>query len=89
MGLTPSDGEIERAIFGLLDQRAAGRTICPSEAARVLAGKDDFRPYMQHVRDVAASMADRGELEVTQRGVVVDVRSARGPVRLRRPTPRG
>ena len=75
----------EDLIRSLLAQRGPGKTICPSEVARALAGAGDFRPLMAHVRDVAASMADRGELEVTQRGMVVDVRAARGPVRLRTP----
>jgi hypothetical protein len=60
-----------------------GRTICPSEAARALA--EDWRPLMQPVRDVAAGMVDEGRLEVTQKGEVVDPRSARGAIRLRLP----
>ena len=74
-------------IRSLLDERGPDKTICPSEVARVLAGAGDFRPHMEHVREVAAEMAARGELEVTQRGVVVDVRRARGPVRLRAVSP--
>ncbi len=76
--------EIEAQILGLLDRRAEGRTICPSEAARALAG--DWRPLMPEVRDVAYGMADEGRLEVTQSGRVVDGRSARGAIRLRRPS---
>ena len=81
----PSPGQARDAILDLLAQRAAGRTICPSEAARALGGDDGFRPLMPLVREAAASMADAGELEVTQRGTVVDGRSARGPIRLRLP----
>jgi hypothetical protein len=81
----PSPGEIERTIDALLDRRAAGRTICPSEAARALAG--DWRPLMDPVRERAFAMADEGRLEVTQKGEVVDGRTARGPIRLRRPAP--
>ena len=76
--------EIERTIDALLDQRAEGKTICPSEAARALAA--DWRPLMQPVRDVASAMVDDGRLEVTQKGEVVDGRTARGAIRLRRPT---
>ncbi len=36
-------------------------------------------------RTIAELLAARGALEVTQRGVVVDPASARGPIRLRRP----
>ena len=81
----PASERIEATIAELLAARAPGRTICPSEAARALAGEDDFRPLMDAVRARAAQMAWRGELEVTQRGVVVDPLTARGPIRLRRP----
>ena len=85
MALTaPSASEIEQAILGLLGRRAAGRTICPSEAARALA-PDDWRPLMEPVRDAAYAMADEGRVEVTQGGEVVDGRAARGPIRLRLP----
>lgn len=77
-----TDG-LEHAIADLLDQRAAGKTICPSEAARAVGGKE-WRELMPEARLAAARMADRGEVQVTQKGQVVDVRSARGPVRIRR-----
>ena len=75
--------EIERAILALLERRAEGKTICPSEAARALA--EDWRPLMQPVRDTAFAMADDGRLEITQSGRVVDGRTARGAIRLRLP----
>lgn len=75
---------IERTIRDLLAQRAEGKTICPSEAARALYGDDGFRPHMDAVRAVAFDLADAGSIEVTQGGEVVDGRSARGPIRLRR-----
>ena len=75
--------EIERAIDALLDRRAEGKTICPSEAARALAS--DWRPLMEPVRQVAYAMVDEGRLQVTQKGEVVDGRTARGAIRLRRP----
>jgi hypothetical protein len=75
--------EIERTILDLLAQRDAGRTICPSDAARALA--DDWRPLMQPVRDTASAMADDGRLQVTQGGAIVDARTARGAIRLRLP----
>lgn len=78
---------IEETILRLLAARAPGRTICPSEAARALGGDDDaaWRPLMEPVREAARAMVARGELEVTQRGQVVDPVSARGPIRLRLP----
>ncbi len=79
-----SDEQIERTILELLAQRDPGKTICPSDAARALAG-DAFRPLMEPVRRVARDLVARGELEVTQSGRVVDIDTARGPIRLRVP----
>jgi hypothetical protein len=79
----PDRASAERAILDLLEARAPGRTICPSEAARVLGGDDGFREHMPLVRKAAAALRDRGLVEVTQRGEPVDPASARGPIRLR------
>jgi hypothetical protein len=70
------------AILDLLAKRDPDKTICPSEAARVLAGDGDFRPYMEPVREAAARLADAGRVEVTQKGRRVDVADVRGPIRL-------
>lgn len=82
---TPAEAEAETAIRALLERRARGKTICPSEAARALGGDEGFRPLMPVVRSAARTMVARGELEVTQRGQPVDLDSARGPIRLRLP----
>lgn len=84
--MAPADeAAIERTILELLDARGAGKTICPSEAARVLGGDDGFRELMDDVRGVARKLVARGALEVTQRGEIVDPVAARGPIRLRLP----
>lgn len=74
--------EIEAAILRLLARREAGRTICPSEVARAVFGDAAFREHMDDVRDVSFALADREAITVTQRGAVVDGRTARGPIRL-------
>lgn len=79
----PAPAQIEAVIETLLARRGQGKTICPSEAARALAGEQDFRPLMDPVRATAAAMVARGTLEVTQGGKVVDLATARGPIRLR------
>lgn len=73
-------------ILALLSQRSPGATICPSDAARhVYAGADEgWRALMQPARDAAAMLADEGAVEVFQRGQVVDIRTATGPVRIGR-----
>jgi uncharacterized protein DUF3253 len=70
-------------ILELLERRAPGQTICPSDAARALAGSG-FRPLMPAARAAAGDLVGTGEIEVTQRGDVVDIAQARGPIRLRR-----
>lgn len=81
------EGErLEQAILALLAQRAAGATICPSEAARAL-GEDDWRARMEPSRAAARRLAAQGLVEVLQRGQRVDPDTARGPIRLRRRSP--
>ncbi len=85
--MNATDERIAAAIFALLDARAAsGGTICPSEAARSLAGDEAaWRALMPEVRRVAAVLAQAGALRVTQQGEEVDALGARGPIRLGRP----
>ncbi|MCW2582283.1 MAG: uncharacterized protein JWQ53_1073 [Klenkia sp.] len=78
------DRRLEQAIGELLDARAATSSICPSDAARAV-GDDDWRDLMPAARAAAGRLAAAGEVQVTQKGVVVDVTTARGPVRVRRP----
>ena len=75
--------EARGAILDLLARRDAGKTICPSDAARTLGGDDGFRPLMPVVRDAARELVAEGRIEVTQRGRPVDLDTARGAIRLR------
>lgn len=77
------DARLEQAIGELLDLRRAGTTICPSEAARRVA-PEQWRELMPAARAAAGRLAAAGHVEVTQGGEVVDVATARGPVRIRR-----
>ncbi len=80
------DAAIAATIDALIDARADGATICPSEVARALAsGGDAWRPAMPAVRRVAARLARAGRIVVTRRGTVVDAESPDGPIRLGRP----
>ena len=75
--------ELEAAIRTLLAGRAPESTICPSDAARA-GGGDDWRVLMDPVREAARRLVACGEIVVTQHGHVVDLASAKGPIRLRR-----
>ena len=58
-----------------------GSTICPSDAARAVGGPQ-WRDVVTLVREVAHDLAEQRVVVVTQKGEIVDVREARGPVRI-------
>ncbi len=74
---------LEAAILALLAARADTATICPSDAARAVA-PDSWRPLMDPARSAAAKLVASGDVEITQGGGVVDLSTARGPIRIRR-----
>ena len=80
------DLALEQQVLHLLGARAPGATICPSEAARAVGGLS-WRQLMEPARAAAQRLVARGEVEITQRGRVVDGSTARGPVRIRRVEP--
>jgi len=67
----------------LLRHRDADKTICPSDAARVVGG-EAWRDTMDAARDAARELAAGGLIEVRQRGVKVELDEVKGPVRLAR-----
>ncbi len=81
----PDDARLEQTVLDLLAQRRAGATICPSEVARAVAADGQaWRDLMDPVRAAVGRLVDRDEVDVTQGGEVVDLASARGPIRVRR-----
>jgi hypothetical protein len=75
----------ERAILDVLAARA-GKSICPSEAARALTGspKDSsWRRGMAPVRLAYMRLAAAGRIEILRKGKPVTPEAARGVVRLR------
>jgi hypothetical protein len=78
----------------LLDSRQYPKTICPSEIARAFSaaelqtlGASEWRNTMDAVRQVMWEKREAGEVEVMQKGEVVDAESLediRGPMRLRK-----
>ncbi|WP_028644735.1 DUF3253 domain-containing protein [Nocardioides sp. URHA0020] len=77
------DERLQQSILDLLGARRPGATICPSDAARAVGGAE-WRPLMDRARDAAQRLVDTGDVVITQGGEVVDLASARGPVRIRR-----
>lgn len=79
------DAQIVATIRALLTRRLPEQSICPSEVARALSGDEArWRALMPQIRSVAADLAGRDVVQISQRGEVVDVRTVRGPVRLKR-----
>jgi hypothetical protein len=77
------EGRLAAAMRTLLRHREPSSTICPSDAARVVAG-DRFRTVMDDARRVAADLRSRHVVVTTQGGDDVDPLEARGPIRIGR-----
>ena len=76
---------LEQAILTLLAKRGAGKTICPSEAARALVGdaREQWEPLMEPARAAARRLTAAGKIVITQGGHPVDPSHAKGPIRLK------
>lgn len=78
-----SEKKLREAILTLARERAPAKTICPSDAARAVGG-DDWRDLMEDARDIARDLARAGDVEIMQRGEVIDPDAQwRGPIRIR------
>ncbi|MCX2955079.1 DUF3253 domain-containing protein [Lentzea sp. NEAU-D7] len=76
---------LERAILDLVEARGPEKSICPSEAARVV-GADGWRDLIHPARAVARELAAQGRVVVTSGDQVLSpAEEWRGPVRIRRP----
>jgi hypothetical protein len=76
------------AVLDLLARRAEGATVCPSEAARVLAAaanSPDWRGEMAAVHAAVERLATEGRVRLTWRGA--ERRVADGPYRIGRVEP--
>jgi hypothetical protein len=67
----------------LAEHRGPGSSTCPSDAARAVGGAN-WRDLMADALDVARELAKSGEVQLTQRGNVLDPNGKwRGPIRVR------
>ena len=74
---------LRAAILALAGHRGPDSSICPSDAARAVGG-EGWRALMDDSRSVALTLARDGDVEITQRGEVVDPgHLPRGPIRIR------
>ena len=80
----PLDLQLEQTILDLLAQRSATATLCPSEAARAVFPGEQWRDHMEQTRQAARRLVAKGEIDILQKGQVVDPSTAKGPIRLRK-----
>jgi hypothetical protein len=78
---------IEETILALVEERGPGKTICPSEAARAIAGDkpDEWSRLMGPVRQVAVRMMKQGRIVIRRKGKTVDPDDFRGVYRIAGP----
>jgi hypothetical protein len=73
-------------ILALATARGADKSICPSEAARVMAERaaaPSWQGFMTPVRQAAIALAREGRLEILRKGKPVAPDAVRGVIRLR------
>jgi hypothetical protein len=81
-----ADAALEAAILELLAERGRAKTICPSEAAKAVGGKEtrrDWEGLMDPARAAARRLVAAGKIVIMQHGKVVDSSTAKGAIRLR------
>jgi hypothetical protein len=82
----PIEAALEAAILDLVAKRDSDRTICPSDAARAVAGDhpDHWGPLMQPARRIAVRLMKEGRVVITRKGRMVDPDDFRGVYRIGR-----
>ena len=75
---------LRETLLELASSRGAGKTFCPSEAARAIGGShpDGWGPLMTPVRREAIALADEGRILIYRKGKVVDPHDFKGVYRI-------
>ena len=89
---TAPTAALEQAILTLLAERGPAKTICPSEAAKLVVGdprrnshaaRRDWEALMEPARLAARRLVTQNRIVITQRNRIIDPATAKGPIRLR------
>lgn len=82
-----TQGLLTATISSMLAEHGEGKTICPSEVARALAGSDEteWRKLMKPIRAAAVRMARDGLLTIRRKGRIVDPGDFKGVYRIGAP----
>lgn len=76
----------EQAILDTLATRGPQKSICPTEAARALAGNppdESWRRSLAPVKLAAQRLARAGQIEILRKGKPIDPKTLHGVIRLR------
>ncbi|MGB3588793.1 MAG: DUF3253 domain-containing protein [Tunicatimonas sp.] len=75
---------LKSSMLTLLRHREPGKSICPSEAARVIGSPDHWRTIMPIAREVAVELANKGILTITRGNQLLDPEDlGKGHIRIR------
>jgi hypothetical protein len=77
---------VETALFELLAERPAGKSVDPAEVAKRV-DPEGWRRLLPQVKGVAVGLARVGRLEILRHNKPVDPNAFRGVYRLRLPQP--
>lgn len=82
----PTDPAAAEAILTLCRARGPAKSICPTEAARLLAGHPpnlSWRASLPRIKRAAARLAQAGMIDIMRKGKAIAPADAHGVVRLR------
>jgi hypothetical protein len=81
-----ADPDVVRAILARCAVAGAGKSVDPTEIARALGGSPaevvPWRALIRRIRAAAALLQDDGQIVVLRKGKPVDIRAAKGVIRL-------
>ncbi len=81
--MVASTVQAEEAILALVTQRGVDKSICPSEAARLVGGAG-WHAELTLIRRVAIQLAASGRIQILRKGKPVsDAAEVKGVIRLR------
>ena len=79
--MPPNNIDPRRTILTLVAERGPDKTICPSEAARVVGG-ENWRDAMPVIHAAARALAEEGAVELRQGGKPCATEGIVGPYRI-------
>jgi len=76
-----NDDTVDTAILSLVEARGVGKSICPTEAARIL-DPGNWRSRLNAVKQGAIRLAHAGKVDILRKGKPVDPANFKGVYRI-------